>query len=105
MSYTEMKEIIGYEIYNLFEEPINRIRLKTKEELFEKMIEIGEVDEFGVVRFKMNPRPTIFGFHIHLYTVAVIGLNEMGSEVSHSFTFRETACHKDGLHKRFLVNY
>ena len=101
----EIRNIIGYEIYNLWEEPVNRVRLKTKEELFEKMIEYGDVDEYGVVRFKMNPRPTIFGFHIHLYTVAVVGLNEDGNEVSLIFDFREQACHKDGLHKRFLVDY
>ena len=105
MSFTEIKEIIGYEIYNNFEEPVNRIRFKTKEELFKKMVEFGEVDEFGVVRFKMNPRPTIFGVHLHLYSVAVIGLNEMGNEVLHEYNFRETACHKDGLHKRFLTDY
>ena len=61
----KIKEVIGYEIYNLWEEPVNRIRFETKEELFEKMIELGDVDEYGVVRFKMNPRPTIFGFYIH----------------------------------------
>ena len=101
----KLKNIIGYEIYNLWEEPVNRFRFKTKEELFEKMIELGEVDEYGVVRFKMNPRPTIFGFHIHLYTVAVIAVNDKGNEVSHIFDLREQACHKDGLHKRFLVDY
>ena len=99
------KNIIGYEIYNLWEEPVNRLRFKTKEELFKKMIEYGDVDEYGVVRFKMNPRPTIFGFHIHLYTVAVISVNEEGLETSYIFDFRERACHKDGLHKRFLVDY
>ena len=101
----EMKKIIGYEIYNLWEEPVNRIRFKTKEELFEKMIELGNVDKYGVVRFKMNPRPTIFGCHVHLYTVAVVGLNEEGNKTSHIFDFRESACHKDGLHERFLVDY
>ena len=69
------------------------------------MIEYGDVDEYGVVRFKLNPRPTIFGFHIHLYTVATIALNEKGNEVSYIFDFSEQACYKDGLHKRFLVDY
>ena len=101
----EIKNIIGYEIYNLWEEPVNRFRFKTKEELFEKMIELGDVDEYGVVRFKMNPRPSIFGFHVHLYTVAVITLNEEGLETSHIFDLREQACHKDGLHERFLEDY
>ena len=78
---------------------------KAEREEAQKMIELGDVDEYGVVRFKMNPRPTIFGFHIHLYTVAVITLNEKGLETSHIFDLREQACHKDGLHKRFLVDY
>ena len=101
----KMKEIIGYRYYDLWEEDGDDFRFDTKEELFEKMVELNDVDEYGVVRFKMGPQPTIFGFWIHYYTVSVIGLNENGGEVERIFNFREAACHKDGLHKRFLVEY
>ena len=98
-------DIIGYRYYDLWEEDGVDFRFETKEELFEKMVELNDVDEYGVVRFKMSPRPTIFGFWIHYYTVSVIWLNEYGGEVESIFNLREPACHKDGLHKRILVEY
>lgn len=101
----EIREIIGYCYYDLWEENGDYFRFDTKEELFEKMVELNEVDEYGVVRFKMSPQSTVFGFWVHYYTVSVIWLNEDGDERESIFNLREAACHKDGLHKRILVEY
>ena len=103
----EFKEVISFQIYNLNESVENEDRhtFKTKEALFEKMIELGHVDEYGVVRFKMNPNITYFGWFIHLYTVSVTGIMPDGREVERIYNFSEPSCHKDGLHKRFLTDY
>lgn len=71
----------------------------TKEDFFNKMIEVNNLDEYGVLHFKR--RQSFFG-PVHVYSHSVIA--PCGAE---QLFFMETlaACHKDGLSKKFLVNY
>ena len=97
------KKNVKFRVSNLTVEPAEYFTFDTKEELFEKMIELNSLDKFGVVRFRMNSHP--FLGDVHLFPHSVVSKDDRGLECKRIFYSQETACHKDGFHERFLVDY
>ena len=94
------KSKLRYKITNRDSEDYESWVFDTKEEFFKKLIEVNYLDEYGVVHFRT--KQSFFGFPVHIFSHSVIA--PCGAE--HVF-FMETiaACHKDGLHEKFLTEY
>lgn len=74
----------------------------TKEDFFNKMIELNHLDKYGVVHFKMVE--SIFG-PVHRYSHSVKKYDENGNWSEKVVYSNKGACHKDGLNEMFLTNY
>ena len=94
------KTKLKYRITNGDSEDRESWTFDTKEEFFEKLIEVNHLDKYDVVHFRM--KQSFFGFPVHIFSHSVVAPN--GSE---RVFFMETtaACHKDGLHEKFLTEY
>lgn len=74
----------------------------SKEDFFNKMIELNHLDKYGVVHFKMVQ--SVFG-PVHRYDHSVKKYDQSGNWTKRVIYARGTACHKDGLHEKFLTEY
>ena len=94
------KSKLRYKITNRDSEDYESWVFNTKEEFFKKLIEVNYLDEYGVVHFRR--KQSFFGFPVHIFSHSVIA--PCGAE---NVFFMETtaACHKDGLHEKFLTEY
>ena len=97
------KKNVKFRVSDFTVKPAEYFTFNTKEELFEKMIELNSLDKFGVVRFRMKPHP--FLGNVHMFPYSIVSENEEGLECERMFYSQSTACHKDGFHERFLVDY
>ena len=97
------KKNVKFRVSNFTITPAEYFTFYTKEELFEKMIELNYLDKYGVVRFRMNPHPYLGS--VHMFPYSIVRENEVGLECERMFYSQEIACHKDGFHEKFLVDY